>query len=84
MEDASARIGIRACPHIDLDDARCNSRFGLERIEQAFGVCFGVFHACPMYHQINSEIEHEAVAERRALVMLTTDGSPVPLRATGS
>jgi hypothetical protein len=42
------------CPFIDRDDPRCNSRFGLARLEQAFSVCFGSFRGCPMYHRLHA------------------------------
>lgn len=45
----------RGCPHVDLNDSRCSSRFSLGRLDQAFCVCFGAYHACPMYHQINAD-----------------------------
>jgi len=47
--------GAGACPHVNRNDPRCSSRFCLGRIEQAFSVCFGAFHGCPMYHRINAE-----------------------------
>lgn len=43
------------CPHVNRNDPRCSSRFSLGRMEQAFSVCFGAFHGCPMYHRINAE-----------------------------
>lgn len=45
-----------ACPHVDRNDARCGHRFSIGRLEQAFSVCFGSFHACPHYHRINNEV----------------------------
>jgi hypothetical protein len=56
MEDDRRRDPHRGCPHVDRNDPRCNSRFSLGRIDQAFCVCFGAFHACPMYHQINADL----------------------------
>lgn len=44
------------CPHVDRNDTRCGHRFSLGRIEQAFNVCFGSFHACPHFHRINNEV----------------------------
>lgn len=52
----SGGVASGACPHVDRNDARCSHRFSLGRIEQAFNVCFGTFHACPLYHRIGGEI----------------------------
>ena len=86
MDDASRRKGLGACPHVDRNDPRCGSRFSLGRIEQAFCVCFGTYHVCPMYHQINHERRCAGFesAAARALVSLTSHGRDVPLRATGT
>ena len=46
-----------ACPHVDRNDARCSHRFSLGRIEQAFSVCFGAFHACPLFRRLNHEFD---------------------------
>jgi hypothetical protein len=73
-----------ACPHVNRDDQRCNTRFQLDRIEQAFCVCFGAFHACPMFHQINAELAEEAAPRPAAVIRVTAYGSAVPLRATGT
>ena len=74
-----------ACPFVNSNDPRCGTRFSLGRLEQAFTVCFGNFHACPMYQSI--------VRERNG--QTTSNGSTVPitvfrhavqqsLRATGT
>ena len=77
------RIG--SCPHIDRDDVRCSTRFNLGRIEQAFSVCFGSYHGCPMYHRINNEDTLADVATP-ALVTVTISchGAEQPLRPTGT
>lgn len=51
------------CPFINHDDARCGNRFRLGGLDQAFGVCFGSFNVCPMYHRISHEIEARASHE---------------------
>jgi hypothetical protein len=97
MDDAGAGDGPPACPHIDRDDRRCSSRFCLSRIEQALGVCFGAYHACPMFHEINAEIEAVAGSSGMPpLIVVTANGCPVsrpasrsvplpvPLRPTGT
>jgi len=74
-----------SCPYVNRDDPRCSSRLSLDRIEQAFDVCFGAFHTCPMYHQIGDEFATaEAAARRRPLITVTAHGLAVPLRATGT
>ena len=77
--------GTDACPHVNVNDQRCASRFSLGRIDQAFSVCFGVYHGCPMYHRISQEIA-EAEVQSRAMVTITVSGHGIelPLRATGS
>ena len=84
------------CPHIDRNDSRCGHRFNLGRIEQAFDVCFGAFHTCPMYKQKNREDAEHAV-ERTAgprlrnqrnrrcvpIITVTTNGQPIPSKAPG-
>lgn len=58
MDDAmrsSRRGSCGACPHVNRNDLRCGTRFRLDRLDQAFRVCFGSYHACPMYHRINAE-----------------------------
>ncbi len=75
------------CPHVNRDDHRCASRFGLTRIDQAFDVCFGTFQACPMYHRINGELDavaRNAAAAAAPVVTVTAHGRPIPLRATGT
>jgi len=82
------RDALDACPHINRNDQRCGSRFCMDRLDQAFSVCFGSFNGCPMYHRINSEL-----ARRRAnavagatnrIVTLTANGNRLRLRPTGS
>ena len=42
-----------ACPFIDCDDARCDVRFSLSRLDQAFHVCLnGGYVRCPTYYQL--------------------------------
>lgn len=87
MDDASARMGERtdACPHVNRNDPRCGTRFSLGRLDQAFCVCFGSYHGCPMYHSINDELARPARGAA-ATVTLTVShhGIKRPLRATGS
>ena len=97
MDDESDRVrqinyAAGVCPHIDRDDARCASRFNINRIEQAFSVCFGSYHGCPMYHRINSEDVAATDATTAShlsrtvspLIAITTYASDVPLRPTGT
>ena len=75
MEDDRRRDPHRGCPHVDRNDPRCNSRFSLGRLDQAFCVCFGAFHACPMYHQINADLSGR---KRPAPAARTREIRPVP------
>ena len=92
MDDTSARRGQDGCPHLNRDDARCASRLCLGRLEQAFSVCFGAFHVCPMYHVINREaarqLEPEAAGRRFAasavVTPITMHDQRITLRATGT
>ena len=96
MEDGRKRDPHRGCPHVDLNDPRCNSRFSLGRLDQAFCVCFGAFHACPMYHQINADLAGKRppmpaagsceLSPDRGLevVSVTIGGLDATLRATGT
>ncbi len=87
MIQTRARTGqfVEACPHVNVNDPRCASRFSLGRIDQAFSVCFGSYHVCPMYRRISSETA-EAEAQARTAVTITVSGNDIelPLRATGS
>lgn len=85
MEDDRRRDPHRGCPHVDRNDPRCNSRFSLGRLDQAFCVCFGAFHACPMYHQINADL----AGKKRPVpaiptVSITIGPVNATLRATGT
>jgi hypothetical protein len=85
--ERNERVGT--CPHIDRNDARCATRFSLGRIRQAFEVCFGAFHGCPMYHRINRELPVAGRPERPTVEVTISCGEPrharpVPLRATGT
>lgn len=91
MDDVAAASRQRyhnagTCPHIDLDDVRCATRFNIGRIEQAFTVCFGSFHGCPMFHRINQEQYRRGagLAEAAPLITITAHGRTVPLRPTGT
>ena len=103
MDDASDRVAARAgnrlrdhaCPHVNLNDARCGSRFSLGRLEQAFSVCFGSYRGCPMYHRINGEVaqppsmhltrrESAGPAAPLPQVTITAHGRSISLRPTGT
>jgi hypothetical protein len=99
MDEAmSANNGQRAdgCPHLNSDDPRCASRLCLSRLDQAFTVCFGAFHACPMFHRINGELSRHAEESsdsgpEPALpdaglppIRLTIQAQAVALRPTGT
>lgn len=43
------------CPFINRADARCSHNFTLDRIEQAFDLCFSSYHACPVFVELLAE-----------------------------
>ena len=51
----------RYCPHMDLNDHRCTSRFALGEVEQLFTYCCGGFHGCALYHRINMEVRFREI-----------------------
>jgi hypothetical protein len=69
------------CPHLDRNDLRCATRLSLGRIEQAFSVCFGAYHGCPMFHRINGE---QAPVMVTVSCRETPDVADMPLRPTGT
>ena len=74
-----------SCPYVNDDDPRCESRFGLGRLDQAFTVCFGSYRVCPMYHRMSAEAATGAHMKTRPdVVEITAHGQAVPLRATGT
>lgn len=81
MDDDRRGVGSHGCPHVDRNDQRCGSRFSLGRIEQAFSVCFGSYHGCPMYHRINSEL---ARADAPVTITVFGHAHELPLRPTGT
>jgi hypothetical protein len=78
----AAPIVAGACPFLDRNDARCASRFGLDRIDEMMEICLGAGVAgCFMHHRIRHE---DAMATDSRLVTPTHDGHPLRLRPTGS
>ena len=87
---------LRCCPHVDLNDPRCASRFTMGGIEDLFQYCCGGFHGCAMYHRINMEVNfRRSVGDARAdtfirprsvpaIVQVSAHGRPIGLRVTGS
>jgi hypothetical protein len=73
-----------ACPHVNRDDPRCASRFRLGRIEQAFAVCFGAYHACPMYFGINRDLAQARRAANPVVTVTISRHERDVLRATGT
>ena len=77
------------CPHIEQNDVRCSHRFSLTRLEQAFSVCLGAFHGCPMYHRLNRESDNELPSPHHfeaplPFISITTHGQHLALRPTGT
>jgi len=85
MDDADRCGRLRVCPHVDRNDARCANRFNLRRMEQAMSVCFGAYHACPMYQQINADLASERQRKREpSIVTMSIEGERAALRPTGT
>lgn len=73
--------GGGVCPYVNVNDERCGTRFRLARIEQAFSVCFGAFHGCPMYHRLNREQAGNVVSDESrvmAIAAAATGTTTVP------
>jgi len=70
---------------VNLDDPRCDSRLSINRLDQAFGVCFGAYHTCPMYRSISQEMtDADADSAPLPMISITANGRHVALRPTGS
>jgi len=69
--------GGAGCPYVERDDVRCGHRFTLGRIDQAFTVCFGAFHGCPIYQGMIGQSEARPAAG-------AANSNVIPLRATGT
>ena len=54
------------CPFIDLNDRQCARHFKLSGLSQAFSVCLGNYHGCPIYHRL--------VDSRGPVISLTVAG----------
>jgi hypothetical protein len=74
------------CPHIERNERMCASRFTLNRVDQAFSVCCGSWHCCPMYARISMQIAEDEAVDVPVPVVLTvhTDGRLERLRPTGT
>ena len=75
-----------ACPHIDRDDPRCAHRLSLNRIDQAFNVCFGSYRGCPVFQRIAAAGEPLGHDLARSFVEIRIVARPGlrRLRPTGS
>lgn len=45
------------CPYINVDDARCATRFTLHHMREAFETCIEGYAFCPVYAQLEQEAE---------------------------
>jgi hypothetical protein len=43
------------CPFINRGDTRCSHNFTLDRLEQAYDLCFNSYHACPVFVELLAE-----------------------------
>ena len=63
------------CPFIDLGDPRCESRFTLQHLSDAFRLCVGGYRSCPNFYRLSQEHPHY-------LIKITQDGRA--LQPTGT
>ena len=40
------------CPFLNRADARCSDNFSIERLDHAFGYCFGQYRGCRVYLEL--------------------------------
>lgn len=81
-----------ACPYVERGDSRCARRFTLDRIDEAFTVCFGAHHGCEHFHRLRRQESADRAEEdertRRMPTILTIAGhahrEPGRVRPTGS
>ncbi len=87
---AASSMRDGACPYVDRGEACCASRFTLDRIDEAFAVCFGAHHGCEHFHRLRRQELADAEPAEPATppVILTIAGhahrEPRPVRATGT
>ena len=79
------------CPFLERGDPRCGRRFTLDRIDEAFSVCFGAHHGCEQFHRLRrGDLDARAAAGSGSVVpavlKITAHGSTEPrrIRPTGS
>lgn len=58
------------CPFLNRADDRCSKHFSLDRLDRAFGDCFGEYASCAVYSEMLAERR-----ERRLNASLGRDGS---------
>lgn len=81
-----------ACPYVERGDSRCDRRFTLDRINEAFAVCFGAHHGCEQFHRLRRQDLADGGDEdeqyRRMPTILTIAGhahrDPERVRPTGT
>jgi hypothetical protein len=75
-----------SCPHVDRDDPRCAHRLSINRIDQAFNVCFGSYRGCPVFQRIATTSEPLGHDLARSFVEIRIVARPRlrRLRPTGS
>jgi len=82
MDDAYFSQG--SCPHVNRNDPRCGSRFTVDRLDQAFAVCFGSYQGCPMYHRINAELSGSPGQGAVVRIAVSGHARQFSLRPTGT
>jgi hypothetical protein len=83
--------GGEPCPFLDRGDPRCGRRFTLDRIDEAFAVCFNAHHGCEQFHRLRRQDLEDRVGGGSggrvpAILKISAHGPTEPrrIRPTGS
>lgn len=52
------------CPFLNRADERCSNYFSLDRLDHAFGFCFGEYRECKMYREMLIERQERRLTGR--------------------
>lgn len=75
------------CPFLNRADGRCSDYFSLDRLDHAFGFCFGEYRECRMYREMLLErqerrmtgrVEADRIDGNRSLIQVTLHGRAEP------
>lgn len=74
------------CPFLNRADGRCSDYFSLDRLDHAFGFCFGEYRECRMYREMLLERQERRMtgrveadrSEKNRLIQVTLRRRPAP------